>query len=243
MPLLALLEPFLPTKSVTAISLAVVALNATSGALAYFRQRRIDFHAGIPFALATLPGSIAGVLLVRVVARREFDLIFAALLVALAVFVVVAHEDRADRRPGGRRLAMSFGTSRMRAGRVPIPRQHPAWRGGLAGGRLRLGFLGSAGRHSRAGARGSAALPGTYATATSHFVLAIMATVGTATHIASGDLDGFTMARPCYWALVRLWSTGRRAAVDSRPGIAIVRASAIALAFVGLRLGAQALFG
>ena len=242
MPLLALLEPFLPTKSVTAISLAVVALNATSGALAYFRQRRIDFHAGIPFALATLPGSIAGVLLVRVVARREFDLIFAALLVALAVFVVVAHEDRADRRPGGRRLAMSFGTSRMRAGRVPIPRQHPAWRGGLAGGRLRLGFLGSAGRHSRAGARGSAALPGIsqprhrisssrswppWEPPPTSQAVTSMACNGQTLLLGAGAIVEHRSARGC-----RLAS---RHSHRSR--------FAIALAFVGLRLGAQALFG
>ena len=43
-PLLALLEPTLPTNDVTAMSLAVVAMNATSGAIAYARQRRLTFR-------------------------------------------------------------------------------------------------------------------------------------------------------------------------------------------------------
>src|SRR4029079_19038482 len=92
-PILSLLEPGLPPSSVTAVSLAVVAMNATSGALAYYRQRRIDLRSGIPFAIATLPGSFAGVLLTRLVTRSTFDIVFAALLIGLAVFVLLAHED------------------------------------------------------------------------------------------------------------------------------------------------------
>jgi uncharacterized membrane protein YfcA len=50
LPVLALLFPLEPTGTLTATSLAVVAANATSGAIAYGRQRRIDFRSGIAFA-------------------------------------------------------------------------------------------------------------------------------------------------------------------------------------------------
>ena len=100
-PLLALLNPAMPSRSVTAVSLAVVAMNASSGALAYYRQRRIDLRSGIPFALATLPGSVAGVVLTRFVSRAIFDGIFAGLLIALAVVVFLAREDEPANAPEG----------------------------------------------------------------------------------------------------------------------------------------------
>src|SRR3954470_3989927 len=40
--------------------LAVVFLNAVSGPISYTQQKRVDYRAGLTFALATLPGSIAG---------------------------------------------------------------------------------------------------------------------------------------------------------------------------------------
>jgi len=244
-PLLALLEPSLPTKSVTAISLAVVALNATSGALAYFRQRRIDFHAGIPFALATLPGSIAGALLVRLVARREFDLIFAALLLALAIFVVVAHEDEPSAAPEGggwghilRHLTDANGVAYQYRANIPLGVAISLVVGfassflGIGGGVIHVPAL-----------VGLLHFPAHIATATSHFVLAIMATVGTITHVASGDLDGL-YGQTLLLGAGAIVGAQLGARLSTRvPGVVIVRALAVALAFVGLRLGAQALFG
>ena len=98
-PLLALLEPTLPTNAITAMSLAVVAMNATSGAIAYARQRRIDFRSGAIFAAATLPWSIGGAYISRFVGRDVFDLVFAALLIGLAIFVVATHEEEPEPAP------------------------------------------------------------------------------------------------------------------------------------------------
>src|SRR5919202_4085876 len=125
-PLLALLEPTLATSGVTAMSLAVVAMNATSGAIAYARQRRIDYHSGVLFALATLPGSIGGALVSRLIARPVFDLIFAALLVGLAVFVVVTHEEDPEPAPEGtwghaqRELTDAGGTRYRYSANIPL---------------------------------------------------------------------------------------------------------------------------
>ncbi len=53
--------PYFSTAAqITGTSLLIVLANAMSGALAYIRQKRVFFHAAIPFALATLPGAFLG---------------------------------------------------------------------------------------------------------------------------------------------------------------------------------------
>ena len=59
-PVLLLLYPDEDPKTLTATSLLVVLLNAVSGSIAYGRQKRIDYHSGKWFALATLPGAVGG---------------------------------------------------------------------------------------------------------------------------------------------------------------------------------------
>jgi uncharacterized membrane protein YfcA len=244
-PLIALLEPAMPSSSVTAVSLAVVAMNATSGALAYHRQRRIDFHSGIAFALATLPGSIAGVILTRFVSRTAFDAIFAVLLIALAIFVVVANEDEPSGAPEGggwghvlRRLTDSSGADYHYRVNMPLGIGISA----LVG--LASSFLGIGGGVIHVPALvGVLAFPPHIATATSHFVLAIMATVGTVTHIAAGDLDGL-YGQVAYLGLGAIIGAQIGARLSRAiHGVIIIRVLAVSLVFVGLRLAVQALTG
>ncbi|HTN16961.1 MAG TPA: sulfite exporter TauE/SafE family protein, partial [Chitinophagaceae bacterium] len=61
-PLLLLTHPELSPEVVTAISMGLVACNAISGSLAYARIGRIDYRAGLLFAVFTIPGSILGVM-------------------------------------------------------------------------------------------------------------------------------------------------------------------------------------
>ncbi len=243
-PLLALLEPRLRPEAITAVSLAVVAFNASSGAFAYGRQLRIDYRSGIPFALATLPGSVAGVLLVRFVSRDVFDLIFAVLLIALAVFVVVSHEDDPEPSPEGggwghvlRELEDASGAQHRYRVNMPLGVGLSALVGLLSS------FLGIGGGVIHVPALvGLLRFPTHIATATSHFVLAIMATVGTITHIASGDLDGLAL-QTIVLGVGAVAGAQIGARISTRVhGVVIVRALAVSLVFVGLRLGAQALF-
>ena len=244
-PLLALLEPSMPPRSVTAVSLAVVAMNATSGALAYYRQRRIDLHSGVPFALATLPGSIAGVLLTRFVSRTVFDGIFAVLLIALAVFVVLAHEDEPTSAPEGggwghvlRRLTDASGADYRYRVNVPLGIGISL----LVG--LASSFLGIGGGVIHVPALvGVLGFPAHIATATSHFVLAIMASAGTVTHVVSGDLDGLYGETAILGAGAIVGAQiGARLSTRVH-GVVIIRVLAISLMFVGARLGLQALTG
>lgn len=243
-PLLALLEPALPSEGITAISLGVVAFNATSGALAYARQRRIDYRSGIPFAIATLPGSVLGVLVVRFVARQLFDLIFATLLVALAVFLVVSHEDEPTAAPEGGGWGHALRRLRDRRGIEYVYRVNvPLGVALSAGVGFVSSFLGIGGGVIHVPALvGLLRFPTHVATATSHFVLAIMATVGTGVHLAAGDLTGL-VGQTVLLGIGAVAGAQLGARLSSRVhGLFIVRILAVSLVFVGVRLALQALF-
>src|SRR5882762_6443036 len=64
-PVLLFLYPSLRPDAITAISMAIVACNAVSGTVAYARAGRVDYKAGIQFAVFTIPGSIVGVMVTR----------------------------------------------------------------------------------------------------------------------------------------------------------------------------------
>lgn len=165
-PILLLLYPHDSPRTITAISLATVFFNASSGSIAYARQRRIDYRSGIVFGLATLPGAVGGALLTGAVSRRLFDTIMGVVLAALAAWLLAGE-------------------------RWPLPRPRRTL---LVGALYSLGvgflssFLGIGGGviHVPLLVR-ALGFPVHLATATSHFVLALMAGTGTITHIAVGS--------------------------------------------------------
>ncbi|HZT91082.1 MAG TPA: sulfite exporter TauE/SafE family protein [Gaiellaceae bacterium] len=63
-PVLLLVYPHGSAQTLTAISLAAVWANSTSGSIASWRQRRIDVRSGLVFGAATLPGAVGGALVV-----------------------------------------------------------------------------------------------------------------------------------------------------------------------------------
>jgi uncharacterized membrane protein YfcA len=87
-PLLLLLYRGLEPEVVTAISLGVVTVNALSGSIAYARQRRIDYQAGLMFALSTLPGAFGGAVLTSVVPRDTFEMAFGVLLLSVSAWLL-----------------------------------------------------------------------------------------------------------------------------------------------------------
>lgn len=95
-PLLLITHPKMPAATTTAISIAVVAANAISGSIAYARSRRIDYKAGLLFGAFTIPGSIFGVLLIKYVPKHIFDIVFGILLVILATYLFIKTKKRND---------------------------------------------------------------------------------------------------------------------------------------------------
>lgn len=184
-PILLLLYPHDRAATVTAISLTAVFFNAASGSAAYAHQRRIDFRSGLAFAAAALPGSIAGALVVGSVSRSVFDILMAVVLLGLAGWLLTG-EPGSPRRPRGRLsprlLTDRYGTT-FRYG-VPLRRgvAYSTVVGfassflGIGGGVIHVPLLVRA-----------LGFPTHLATATSHFVLAIIAGSGAATHAITGS--------------------------------------------------------
>jgi hypothetical protein len=184
-PILLLLYPHESAQTLTAISLTAVFFNAASGSAAYARQRRIDFRSGIVFALATLPGAVGGALVVGAVSRHVFDAIMGAVLALLAAWLLLG-----ERRPF--RIVTRHVQQRTlvdRAGERYVY-EVPVRRGALYS--LVIGFvssflgIGGGVIHVPLLVR-ALGFPTHIATATSHFVLAIMAGTGALTHVALGS--------------------------------------------------------
>jgi hypothetical protein len=245
LPVLAILFPLEPTGTLTATSLAVVAANATSGAIAYGRQRRIDYRSGLAFAVATLPGSVGGALLARSIPRGPFDTAFALVLLALALVLLRTRAQQGPAAPEGRAWGRAPRTLVDAEGTVH--RYHVELPLGIAISFV-IGFasslLGIGGGFIHVPALIAVlGFPVHIATATSHFVLAIMATVGTITHILAGDLVD-VWPRAVYLAVGAVIGAQVGARLSTRVhGIVIVRLLAAALAIVALRLAAQGLLG
>lgn len=86
-PVLILIYPEMSPAVMTAISLAIVTINSFSGTTAYIRSKRIDYKAGIIFALATIPGSIIGVHITHLIPKNQFDLLFGFFVIGLSLFL------------------------------------------------------------------------------------------------------------------------------------------------------------
>ena len=187
-PILLLLYPHDPAKTLTAISLVVVFFNAASGSLAYRRQRRIDYRSGIIFGAATIPGAIGGSLLVAHVSRAVFDPIIGAVLAVLAAWLMLGEKRVLRSHPGSRTVERDLVDARGQHYHYRVP----VVRGALYS--LAVGFvssfLGIGGGiiHVPLLVR-TLGFPTHIATATSHFVLAIMAGTGTITHLATGSFE------------------------------------------------------
>src|SRR5690349_8254923 len=83
-----------PHQEAVGTSLLVVTANAASGSWSYWRQRRIDLRTGWQFALATLPGAVAGSYVVDLLSGQLFNVMFGVLLVAVSLYLFFRPEKR-----------------------------------------------------------------------------------------------------------------------------------------------------
>jgi uncharacterized protein len=183
-PVLLLLYPHSTPDLITGISLIVVFFNAGSGTLAYTRQRRVDFRSGIVFALCTLPGSVAGVLVADKVSRPGFDVMMGVVLTLLAVWLARGREEPGEGHIGTgspRTITDRDGNVYRYRANVKLGAAFSVGVGfvssflGIGGGVVHVPLLVAV-----------LGFPTHVATATSHFVLAIMALVATITHVLAG---------------------------------------------------------
>ncbi len=102
-PLLVFLFPQDSPSMITAASLSIIFVNATSGTFAYARMRRISYRTGILFAATSIPGALIGSFLTRYIPRRAFGAVFGGLLIVVATFLAITRGTRARTRAGGGR--------------------------------------------------------------------------------------------------------------------------------------------
>ncbi len=229
-PLLVFLEPAWSVDEVTAFSLAVVTANATTGALSYWRQGRVDPFSFPLYTLAAILGAFA----TAYIPRRLFDPIFGLVLIGIGIWLFV--------QPGRSEEGGVTGTFR----RILYDRSGHRYEWSFD---PRIGFVGSTfvGFFSSVLGIGGGIIhvpllatvlgfPAHVATATSHAVLAVTAAIATVVHLVRGDYR-------TTWPLVLAGAGGAIAGapvgalLSTRvPGRTILRILAIALGFVGARL-------
>lgn len=236
LPVLLLLFPDRNPELLTSLSLAVVFLNAATGSMAYQRMKRIDYRSGLVFALATLPGAIIGAYTTKDIPRHAFNIILGVLLLGISSFLLFKpqYQTRAlitrqyrvlrtvtDR--DGNTYRYSFNMATGIAVSVVVGFLSSIL--GIGGGIIHVPVLTTL-LH----------FPVPIATATSHFILAIMAFAGTAAHLAQGNLQG-------NWPLVLTIGAGIVAGAQLGAWLShrtkpewIVRTLAAALLLVGARL-------
>jgi uncharacterized membrane protein YfcA len=239
MPVLLLLYPGQSPETITSISLAVVFFNALSGSAAYGRMRRIDYKSGLMLAAATIPGAILGALHTALIPRRLFDGVFGVIMIAATLFLLffpnMAERKAAAKGAHGRelvrRLTEKDGTVRTFSYNPWVGTGLSVFVGyvssllGIGGGIVHVPLLVRVPN-----------FPVHFATATSHFILAIMALTGTIVHISTGSFS-HGVHRTIALAIGVLIGAQLGAMLSNRlQGSWILRGLAIALGFVGVRI-------
>lgn len=240
-PVLLLTEKSLSPESITAVSMAVVAANAVSGSVAYIRSKRVDYKAGLYFAAFTIPGSVIGVLSTRYIPRTLFDWIFAILLILFGIFLFIRGgaehlKERAVQVHKGwvqHRITDKWGEEYTYA----YDRRKGAVLSVFVGFISPLLGIGGGIIHVPALAEWLK-FPVHIATATSHFILAIMATVSVIVHAVNGNYSDAFVLKMVIGLVIGVIPGAQLGAYISRyfHGKAIIRALAVCLALVGVRI-------
>lgn len=237
MPVLMLMNPSESPELLTSISLAVVFFNALSGSAAYAKMKRIDFKSGLFFSAATIPGAVLGALTVSMINRHIFNIIFGVLLIAISIFLFIKPrfktEQNTELKKGhsSRTLTDLDGTTY-------------SYSFNLTGGIILSLFVGYI--SSLLGIGGGIIhvpamvnflnFPIHIATATSHFVLAIMALAGTLVHIFNGSFSkGMWTTLTISGGVLIGAQIGARLS-NKIHGLWIIRGLALALGLVGIRM-------
>lgn len=230
-PLLLLIYPHDNPETLTSISLAVVFCNAASGSIAYARMKRIDYRVGLIFAAAAVPGAILGSLTTRYISHAGFDILCGWVMVAAGVSLLFG-----ARRGAARGTAQAPDGAPARSYKMGVGIAISAVVGyissvlGIGGGFIHVPALAQL-----------VGIPVHVATATSHFILAIMALIGVLTHLFVGSFHGHGWHRTLYLALGVIPGAQVGALLSNRvSGGWILRALGVVLIGVGIGLFRQA---
>lgn len=240
-PLLLFSHPHLQPDVITAVSIAVVAANAISGSISYSFSKRIDYKSGLLFAFFTIPGSIMGVYLTAYIPKTTFHTIFGLLLITISIFLFIAKKKKNKKQKTQTEINQNPSHTIIDSHGNIYLYDYSKYAGVFIS--IIIGFLspllGIGGGIIHVPALVNwLNFPVYVATATSHFILAIMSTVSVITHIFQGNYDD-----PVILKMVICLSIG--AVVGAQIGAKlshqikgnfILQLLAICLIFTGIRL-------
>jgi uncharacterized protein len=227
-PVLLLIYPHESPVVIASISLAVVFFNAASGSVAYARMKRINYRAGLIFAAAAVPGAWLGSWSTRFVPRPLFDGICGALMLAAGFHLFFSPGDSRPRAagnaPAGAEGSAVPAYNTALGAVISVVVGYVSSILGIGGGFIHVPslvrFLN---------------FPVHTATATSHFILAIMALTGTIAHLVYGSFGSHGLRRTVLLSIGVIVGAQVGAGLSNRvSGSGIVRGLAVVLVLVGL---------
>ena len=240
-PLLLIFYPDLTPEVITAISMAVVCANAISGSFAYAKSGRIDYKAGVTFAAYTIPGSIIGVLITAYISGRFFSVLFGILMLFLSTYLFFkkrSEDQNIMPIQQGNRFVIRNLTDKSG---INYQYSYKELNGNLIS--IIVGFispiLGIGGGIIHVPAMVNwLKFPVHIATATSHFILAIMATVTVITHAVSGTYNDPAILKMILALALGVIPGAQLGAYYSHKlkSSIIVKALAFCLGLVGIRI-------
>jgi uncharacterized protein len=174
MPILLVLHKDWQPEVLTAVSLAMICGNAVSGSAAYARMKRINYRAGLWFSAAAIPGSIIGAYVVDYIPRKEFNAFFGIAMLILSSYLILSR-GKLKEMHAHTHHKFNLWTGVISSFFVGILSSLLGIGGGIIHVPVMIYLLD---------------FPVHLATATSHFVLAIMTFSVTIFHILTGRLDG-----------------------------------------------------
>jgi uncharacterized membrane protein YfcA len=240
-PILILSYPELSPETITAISIVIVAANAISGSIAYARSGRIDYKAGLLFAAFTIPGSILGVLTTQFIPKYFFSLLFGVLLIALSLYLLFGnnkpvlqavaetnqkrwkHHSLTD--VSGNKYSYTYNQTRGILISIIVGYISPVL--GIGGGIIHVPALVQ-----------WLQFPVFIATATSHFILAFMATVSVIVHAIKGSYSDPKILHMVIGLIIGVIPGAQIGAWMSHKlkSHIIIRVLAVCLGLVGIRI-------
>ncbi len=240
-PMLLIFYPEFPPEIVTAISIAVVAVNAISGTIAYKSSGRIDLKSGVLFAIYTIPGSILGVLLVPYVPKAIFNMVFGVLLLILAVYLILKQSKKSEETiklsnengltfreiidSNGEKFSYYFNSTKGKLISLIVGFISPIL--GIGGGIIHVPAMVNV-----------LGFPVLIATATSQFILAIMATASVFVHYFQGSYDDDNVQQTILFLIIGVIPGAQIGAKLSKKikGQIVIKILALCLILVGLRI-------
>lgn len=193
-PILRVFFAIAPVLASTA-SLFLVFFNTAAASFGFLKEKKVDFNLAILLAAGAIPGSIIGVFASHRVTVAQFDIIYGALLVFLAVATL--RRRGIASRPVGEKTFLHAPAAAIAAGIVMGVASSLF---GVGGGIIVVPLMLIAAR-----------MPPHVAAATSSFVILLSAPVGIIAHVVAGDAN---------WALIAPLALGGLAGGSFGPPIA-----------------------